>query len=241
MDEFKNDLFEAAASPTNKDNRKNQHQQLKFKLSPSSLNLYLDCPRCFWLYLNKNIKRPSIPVATITTGLDRVIKEYLEPYRLKNILPPLLENKVPGKLIRNLPYKGWLEFIDSKIDARLGGYLDECLDLGNNFYAALDHKTRGTKPAATHKAHQFQMDVYTFLLEQNDLPTKRVAYLVYYIPKSVTEEKTFEFDVIAHEVKTEPERARDVCGAAVSMLKESIPAADKDCEFCKWTATQDIE
>ena len=128
------------------------------KLSPSSLNLFLECPRCFWLYLNKNIKRPSIPVATITTGLDRVIKEYFDSYRATDKLPAMLEGKVPGRLIRNFPNRGWLQFIDSKIDAQLGGYLDECLDLGSNFYAALDHKTRGSKPQATHKTHQFQMD-----------------------------------------------------------------------------------
>jgi hypothetical protein len=80
------------------------------RLSPSSLNLFLDCPRCFWLYVNKGIRQPSIPVATITTGLDKVIKEYFNLYRPKGTLPPFLENKVPGKLIRDFPKKGWLDF-----------------------------------------------------------------------------------------------------------------------------------
>jgi CRISPR/Cas system-associated exonuclease Cas4 (RecB family) len=211
------------------------------KLSPSSLNIFLECPRCFWLYVNKNTKRPSIPVATITTGLDRVIKEYFDLFRTKDILPPLLEGKVPGRLIRNLPHKGWLEFIDNKIDAKLGGYLDECLDLGNNFYAALDHKTRGSKPESTHPAHQFQMDAYTFLLEQNRFPTKNLAYLVYYIPKSVASKEAIDFEAVACQIKTEPQRARKVFYDAISLLKQSIPLAHKDCEFCKWTATADIK
>lgn len=211
------------------------------RLSPTSLNLFLECPRCFWLYLNKGIKRPSIPVATITTGLDRVIKEYFNLYRVKGVLPPLLENKLPGKLISNLPKKGWLDFTDSKLEALLGGYLDECLDLGNNFYAALDHKTRGSKPQETHKAHKFQMDVYTFLLEQNRFPTKRLAYLVYYIPKAVTVNQTIEFEVVPSEVKTDPERAKSVFSDAVTLLKGPIPLAPADCAFCKWTDTADIK
>lgn len=211
------------------------------KLSQSSLNLFLDCPRCFWLYVNKDIKRPSIPVATITTGLDKVIKEYFNIYRSKDIIPPILEGKVPGKLIRNLPNKGWLEFTDNKIDAKLGGYLDECLDLGDNFYAALDHKTRGSKPKNTHKAHQFQMDAYTFLLEQNSFSTKKLAYLVYYIPRAIVSQKTIEFEAYVCEVKTDPERAKKIFYAAVSMLGETIPSAAKDCEFCKWTATLNIK
>lgn len=211
------------------------------KLSPSSLNLFLECPRCFWLYVNKDIKRPSIPVATITTGLDRVIKEYFNLYRAKGILPPLLEGRLPGRLIRNLPSKGWLEFIDNKLDVKLGGYLDECLDLGNNFYAVLDHKTRGTKPENIHKAYQFQMDVYTFLLEQNSLPTKKLAYLVYYIPKTVTLQKTIEFEVAVHEIKTEPKRAEEVFYAAISLLQRPVPLPNQYCDFCKWTTTLNIK
>ena len=211
------------------------------KLSPSSLNLFLECPRCFWLYLNKDFRRPSIPVATITTGLDKVIKEYFDAFRKEDKLPPMLEGKVPGKLIRNFPSKGWLEFVDSKIDVKLGGYLDECLDLGDNSYAALDHKTRGSRPETTHRAHQFQMDAYTFLLEQNKFPTKNKAYLVYYIPKLVTSGKAIDFDVFVSEIKTNPQRAKDIFYQAISMLKKDIPGAAGDCAFCKWTQTLNIK
>ena len=211
------------------------------KLSPTSLNLFLECPRCFWLYVNKNIKRPSIPVATITTGLDKVVKEYFNLYRTKDVLPPILEDKVPGRLIRNLPNKGWLEFVDNKIEAKLGGYLDECLDLGENFYAALDHKTRGRRPESTHRAHQFQMDVYTFLLEQNNMPTRKLAYLIYYIPKAVNSAKSIEFEAFVSQIKTEPERAKEVFSEGASLLKQPIPLASGDCAFCNWTSTANIK
>jgi len=240
MNPFNHDLFEPAASGPEKSFRGDQQAKM-IKLSPSSLNLFLGCPRCFWLYLNKGLKRPSIPVATITTGLDKVIKEYCNIYREKNILPPFLEGKVPGKLMRNLPRRGWLDFNDDKMDARLGGYLDECLELGDNLYAALDHKTRGSIPEGTHKAYQFQMDAYTFLLEQNGLPTCKVAYLVYYIPKGVATSKAIEFEVFPSQVKTDPEYAKQVFYDAVSMLTKPIPAAHKDCEFCKWTTTINIK
>jgi len=210
------------------------------ELSASSLNLYLECPRCFWLYVNKKIKRPEKPVATITTGLDRVIKEYFNLFRQKGILPTFIEGKVPGKLITNLPRRGWLEFIDKDIDAKLVGYLDECLDLGNNFYAPLDHKSRGTKPDQTHPAHQFQMDVYTFLLEQNNFPTKNLAYLIYYIPTKINTGKNIEFEIIVSEVKTNPKYAKQVFMQAVSVLKDPIPTLNKSCPFCEWIKTHQI-
>ena len=182
----------------------------RFKLSPSTLNLFLDCPRCFWLYLNKSMKRPGPPVATITTGLDRAVKDYLNIYREKRILPSFLEGKIPGKLMVNFPKKGWLDFIDSESNDRLGGYLDECIELNDGHYAVLDHKTRGSAPDSVHKAYQLQMDAYTFLLEENRYPTNRTAYLVYYIPKRIVSGSDFQFEVLIKEINTDPQRARDI-------------------------------
>lgn len=211
------------------------------RLSPSSLNLFRECPRCFWLYVNKGIDRPRIPVATITTGLDRVIKEYFNFYRSQNILPPILKEAVPGKLISQLPKRGWLDYIDSKLNARLGGYLDECLDLGSNCYAALDHKTRGQAPEEVHSAYQLQMDVYTFLLEQNKYPTKKTAYVIYYFPAKVNENNHFVFQVLAKEIKTDPERAREVFYKAIGILKNPVPDMNADCKFCNWIKTGGIK
>ena len=227
MNKFKDDLFETV-----------NHL---IRLSPSSLNLFLECPRCFWLYLNRKIERPRIPVATITTGLDRVVKEYFDIYRTKNILPPILKGKVPGKLISNLPKKGWLEYLDTKVNAKLGGYLDECLDLGSSFYAALDHKTRGSAPSQIHSSYQLQMDAYTFLLEQNKFSTKRIAYIVYYFPNKINENNNFIFEVSVKEIKTNPERVKKVFYEAINIIRGPIPKINESCNFCKWISTKDIQ
>lgn len=238
MEQFQEDLF---AGESLKSTPKETSQKTEMlRLSPSSLNLFLECPRCFWLQVKKELKRPGPPVATIATGLDKVIKEYCHPYRSKGLLPPFLEGKVPGKLMRNFPNKGWLEFLDRKIAAKFGGYLDECLELEGDYYAALDHKTRGSKPQATHPAHQFQMDAYTFLLEANNFPTKRLAYLVYYIPKALITGSSVEFEIVAYELKTDPQRAKGIFYQALDLLRGSLPQAAQACQFCQWTATAQI-
>ncbi|MCX5702011.1 MAG: PD-(D/E)XK nuclease family protein, partial [Candidatus Omnitrophica bacterium] len=173
-------------------------------------------------------------------GLDRVIKNYFDQYRSKNILPPFLNGKIPGKLITNLPRKGWLDFIDSKYEVRLGGYLDECIELNDKCFAAFDHKTRGRAPDSIHKAYQLQMDVYTFLLEENKFPNRNTAYIVYYIPKKIIPEFEFEFEALVKEITTDPKRAKSVFHEAIDALRNPIPPINKDCEFCKWTATLEI-
>jgi hypothetical protein len=208
------------------------------RLSPSSLNLLLECPRCFWLYINKKIERPGKPVATITTGLDRIIKDYFNLYRLKNTLPPILEGKLKATLITSLPKNGWLEYVDLKEDAKLGGYLDECLKF-SDYYAALDHKTRGLAPEEIHRSYQLQMDIYTFLLEENGFPTKRIAYIVYYIPKIIDEASNFHFDILLKEIKTDPLFAKKLFYEAIKIAKGPLPALNDSCPFCKWIKTQD--
>lgn len=239
MSQYKEDLFEAAYVKSQHTHQKENISNV-ISLSPSSLNLFLECPRCFWLYLNKKIKRPVPPVATIATGLDRVIKNYFDQYRSKNILPPFLNGKIPGKLITNLPKKGWLDFTDAQYEARIGGYLDECIHLDDKYYAAFDHKTRGSAPDSVHKAYQLQMDVYTFLLEENKFPTKNTAYIAYYIPKKLIPQLEFEFEVLVKEIATDPKRAQRVFHEAINILRNPIPLINKDCGFCKWTATLEI-
>jgi len=60
----------------------------KIRLSPSSLNLFLECRRCFWLDKNKGIKRPRGIFPSLPSGMDSVIKKYFDSYRLNSDMPP---------------------------------------------------------------------------------------------------------------------------------------------------------
>lgn len=61
-------------------------------------------------------------------------------------------------------------FNDAAVGARLWGKLDDCVILPDERLAPLDHKTRASAPddvSYTQAYYQFQMDVYTLLLERN--------------------------------------------------------------------------
>jgi len=67
------------------------------KLSPSKLNLFLDCPLCFWLEVNKGVKRPAGVFPSLPGGMDLVLKKYYD--RFRGGLPPELIGRVNGKLL----------------------------------------------------------------------------------------------------------------------------------------------
>ena len=203
-------------------------------LSASTLKLYLECPRCFWLHLNKDIQRPRGPFPSLPSGIDAVLKRYFDAYRSRGTLPPLIDGKLTGALTRQVPSLG---FTDTTLQARLYGKLDDCLVLPEGRHAPLDHKTRASAPEGlsyTQKYYQFQMDVYSLLLERAGLPISRTAYVIYYYPLAGNLHEGFPFGVAVHQVATNPEGAYRVFQSARHLLANPIPSSSDACAFCRW-------
>lgn len=206
------------------------------KLSPAGLNLLRDCPRCFWMDQVQHIKRPQGPMASIAVGLDSKIKAYCNAYRASGTLPPLLKDKLPGRLIDRLPPS--FSWADPSLDATLWGKLDDCLQLDGALYAPLDHKTRASKAADVHPAYQVQMDCYALLLERNQLKSAGRAFLVYYCPEAGELHEGFPFVVDVKTVETNLDRAYALFRQGVELLRQTMaPPPSETCEYCAWLKT----
>ena len=212
------------------------------RLSPSTLNLFLECPRCFWLHINESIHRPRGPFPSLPMGMDSVIKLYFDKYRIKGELPPEIQDKVKGRLIPDLEllnkWRNWktgLEYKDEVLGVTLFGALDDCLKHGN-YYIPLDYKTRGSAPREgdSEKYYGNQLDCYSLLLEENGYPAKNLGYLVYYYPKQVEEKGRIVFDIEVVRLNTDFNRAKRTLRDAVKLLNQSIPSHHSECEYCIW-------
>lgn len=214
-----------------------------FKLSPSTLNLFLECPRCFWLDKIKNIKRPRGIFPSLPSGMDRAIKVYFDSFRAKNKLPPELDGKDfegiklysdQAQLNRWREWRTGLGYQDED-GSVLSGALDDLLVKGDR-YSPFDYKTKGsvTTEADAVKYYQNQLDCYAFLLETNHLPTLGYAFLFYYSPKSVSERGSVLFELQAIKIATDIERARTTFRKAITLLKSTQPISSLNCEYCAW-------
>ena len=74
----------------------------KIVLSPSSLSVFMECPRCFWLQIVKKKRRPSGAFPSLPSGMDRVLKEHFDRCRKKGIFPPDIDGKIKGKLFNDM-------------------------------------------------------------------------------------------------------------------------------------------
>jgi len=210
------------------------------KLSPSSLNIFLECPRCFWLDKNKNIKRPRGIFPSLPGGMDIAIKHYFDSYRLNNDLPPEIKGKVCGNLFSDSlileKWRNWklndLFYEDKENSAILTGALDDCL-VDKGYYIPLDYKTRGSEIKEDSLSYyQNQLDCYCLILEASGYKTKNLAYLVYYWPIKVSSNGTVKFHVEPFEVKTNIESAKATVRKAAKSLLSDMPLSNPNCEYC---------
>jgi len=211
------------------------------KISPSSLNLYLNCTRCFWLQLSEGIRRPQPPMSSLPNGIDLTLKIYFDHWRKKDGVPPILKDKIPGRLFKDEASiskfrSRSFQWFDKEVGAYFTGILDDALELSDGSIVPLDNKTRGFPPIEPHVAHVVQMSVYTLLLKQNEFKTKNIAYLIYWFfnHKKVDLEKPLDFNLGIEEVKTDPAYVKEIFHEAVVMLKEPMPPPNMNCKFCQY-------
>ncbi|OGZ61704.1 MAG: hypothetical protein A2932_01415 [Candidatus Spechtbacteria bacterium RIFCSPLOWO2_01_FULL_46_10] len=218
------------------------------RLSPSTIGLYKDCKRCFWLKFNGR-ERPAGIFPSLPSGMDGVIKKYFDKYR--GGMPPELQGRMEGILMHDLTtlnkWRNWrtgLVYEDKTRNAALFGALDDCLEIGDN-YAPLDYKTRGFAPKDGGEAYyQHQLDAYTFLLRANNYKVADFAYLVYYYPEKVEENGVVYFNVEPKKVAVNTDDAKKSFEDAVDFLKEPEPKVHSyrtSCAYCNWQINEEFD
>ncbi len=214
------------------------------QLSPNSLNLFLECPQCFWLDKNLGIKRPPPYPYALNSAVDALLKEEFDTYRAKNLPHPLLqENNINAKLFSNQTLLNqWrnnfagIRYFDQDLGATLFGAVDDVLEFEGGKIAPLDYKSTGSTAANVYDRFQLQLDTYTFLMEKNGYQTPRKGYLAFYIvdkSRGFIDRLPFRKEVV--EIDTNPSDIYAIFKDAVNVLKlPTPPQHSSDCQFGKW-------
>ena len=220
---------------------------MTYKFSPSSLSLLKDCPRCFWLKFNKNIKRPDTIFPSLPSGMDKILKVHFDSFMKKGELPPELSELKGYKLfddeellkIWRSNFKG-IQWTDKKGNL-FRGAVDNILVKGKKL-VVLDYKTRGYPlKEDTHTHYQDQMDIYNFLLRKNGYETEEYTYLIFYHPHKVEENGHVCFNTDIIKIKADVKNAEKIFKKALKVLEAEMPEPSEECGFCKWVDTCNCE
>jgi len=215
---------------------------MPFKLSPSSLSLMKECPRCFWLTEHKKWKRPSAIFPSLPSGMDSILKKHFDNFMEKGRLPPELCEKEECKNLKLFDDKTLLEkwrnskkglwFEDKEGNILHGGIDNLLVNKANNKLVILDYKTRGFPLKENmHELYQDQLNIYAFLLEKIGRDVEDFAYLLFYYPKEVLETGEVIFDTNLKKMKVSAEDAEALWKKALKILKGECPKLS--CEWCQ--------
>ncbi len=213
-----------------------------YKLSPSTLNLFKECPRCFWLTHHKVWKRPAGIFPSLPSGMDRILKNHFDKFMEKGQLPPelcendhcqnlkLFNDKEKLGVWRN-NWKG-ISFTDKKGNELHGAVDNILINKTNKKLIVLDYKTRGyALKEDTAEHYRLQMNIYNFLLRKNGYETEDYGFLLFYVPREVMATGEVLFDTELVKMKVDVESAEKVWKKALKLLEGECPM--DGCGWCK--------
>jgi len=166
-------------------------QVAPFKISRSKIELFMQCPRCFWLDVRLKITRPNTPPFNINKAIDELFKKEFDTYRkAKKPHPLMVEFGVDAIPYEHDKMGEWREnfvgvvAVHKPTNLHIFGAVDDLwVDPGGNVIVVDYKATAKAKEVDISSdwqiAYKRQMEVYQWLLRQNGLTVNDTGYFVY--------------------------------------------------------------
>jgi CRISPR/Cas system-associated exonuclease Cas4 (RecB family) len=166
-------------------------QTTPFKVSRSKIELFMQCPRCFWLDVRLKIKRPEGPPFNINKAIDELFKKEFDAYRLKAEPHPLMvEYKLTAIPYAHEKLDDWREtfvgvqHLHEPTNLMIFGAVDDVWVNPDGELIVADYKaTAKDKEVSINSGWQIsykrQLEVYQWLLRKNGFPVHNTGYFVY--------------------------------------------------------------
>ncbi|QQS65028.1 PD-(D/E)XK nuclease family protein [Candidatus Saccharibacteria bacterium] len=232
-------------------------QKEPFKVSRSKIELFMQCPRCFWLDARLKIKRPSSPPFNINKAIDELFKKEFDMYRAKAEPHPLmLEHKVRAVPYAHKDLDTWREnfvgvaTLHEPTNLHVFGAVDDIWVDDAGKLMVVDYKaTAKDKPVKELGAeggwqdmYRRQMEIYQWLLRANGFDVSDTGYFVY--ATGTTDRAGFN-NVVEFETHVFPHKGKsDWVGDTLVAMKNCLDndkmpevgtaAMGGPCEFCAY-------
>ncbi len=166
-------------------------QTKPFKISRSKIELYKQCPRCFWLDTRLKITRPSSPPFNINKAIDELFKKEFDAHRAAGTPHPImLDNQIKAVPYQHKDLDQWrynftgVTALHEPTNLHIFGAIDDVWVNDDGELMVVDYKaTSKNKEVSIDSDWQIsykrQVEVYQWLLRQNGFKVSDTAYFVY--------------------------------------------------------------
>lgn len=222
-----------------------------WRLSRSKIDLFMECPRCFWVDNKLGTKRPGFPSFNLNIAVDELFKKEFDVHRQNGTPHPLMEkykvDAVPfahEKLDLWRDNFGGIQHTDDTTGLVVCGAVDDIWVQPDGTLIIVDYKATskdgrieslGDSPWEVQYTRQ--LGVYRWLLEQNGFTVAKDGYLVYANADKAVDafDDKLIFETTLVPVETDTSWINETLGAIKDCLEsEAIPPTGDMCEYCPY-------
>lgn len=240
----------------------NPNDSEPFKLSRSKIDLFLNCPRCFYFDRRLGVARPPGFPFALNSAVDYLLKLEFDIHRTKGTKHPLIEKYgVDAMPVAHKDLDQWrhnftgIQYLHKPTNLLVFGAIDDLWarphpdpllkKRGELEYIVVDYKATSKDEEITELNKEWQigykrqMEVYQWLLRQNGYKVSDTGYFVYC--NGQTDRKAFdgklEFDVTLISYKGNDSWVEKAIKDAYKCLNsDKIPKAGAECDYCSYVS-----
>ncbi|HQB85044.1 MAG TPA: PD-(D/E)XK nuclease family protein [Candidatus Pacearchaeota archaeon] len=221
-----------------------------FRISRSKIDLFLECPRCFYLDRTLGIGRPPGYPFSLNSAVDALLKKEFDFYRERSTPHPLMKeygiNAIPFQHEKMEEWRDSLRrgitYLHQPTNLIITGGVDDVWVNPQGELIIVDYKATSKNgevniDAEWQDSYKRQMEVYQWLFRQNNFRVSSVGYFVYC--NGDTDRESFD-NTLNFDIKVIPYEGDDswiektINDIYVCLNEKSLPEPGDDCDFCKY-------
>ncbi len=229
-----------------------------WKLSRSKIDLFIECPRCFYIDNKLGTKRPPGFPFALNSAVDALLKKEFDILREKGKTHKLIEQYgVDARPVAHEELEDWRENFKG-VQVRheptgfvVSGAIDDLWINSKGEYIVVDYKSTSKDEEITElnkewqDGYKRQMEVYQWLLRKNGLKVSNSGYFVYCNGRTDVEkfDGKLEFDITLIEYIGDDSWVEPTLGEIkICLESDEIPSASESCDYCAfWNARKRYE
>lgn len=223
--------------------------QTPFRISRSKIDLFVECPRCFYVDRRLGIGRPPGFPFSLNSAVDTLLKKEFDIHRAKGTQHPLMKtygvDAVPFDDARMDEWRDALRrgitYHHQSTNLLVTGGVDDVWVDPNGALIIVDYKATAKDGEVSIDAdwqdgYKRQMEIYQWLFRKNGFTVNATGYFVYC--NGQTDREAFD-GKLEFTVKLIPYTGSDkwvesTLEKIAKTLAGALPLPDSDCDYCRY-------
>ncbi|MBI3602533.1 MAG: PD-(D/E)XK nuclease family protein [Candidatus Omnitrophica bacterium] len=221
-----------------------------FRISRTKIDLYLNCPLCFYLDRRRGVGQPPSFPFTLNSAVDTLLKKEFDSYRARAEAHPLMKAAGIEAVPFNHPQmdlwrdslRGGITYAYPGTNLLLTGGVDDLWQNRQKELMVVDYKSTSKTEGVGIDAdwqigYRCQMEIYQWLFRKNAFKVSATGYFVYC--NGLTDRDALN-NRLDFEISIIPYKGDDawvdaaIKGLYACLQSDSIPPSGADCPFCQY-------